>query len=84
MTKSSQVLVNVVLKLECTVQLVIVFDVHLPSMKDADHDAGGLLNEVRQSRAHALNCTAMSAMNILKNASVFWKHTVKLNQLCHL
>ena len=37
MTKSFQDLI----KLECTVQLVIVFDVHSSSMKDADHDAGG-------------------------------------------
>ena len=69
-----------------TVQLVIVFDGHSSSMKDADHDAGGwpFLNDFRQPRAHAPNCMAMSAMSFLRNASVIWKHTVKLDQLCYL
>ena len=66
------------LKLESTVQLVIDFGFHSSSMKDADHDAKWLafLNEVRQARAHAPNCTAMSAMSKLRSASVIWKHTV--------
>ena len=41
MSKSFQDLIKVVLKLESTVQFVIVFGVQSSSMKDADHDACG-------------------------------------------
>ena len=41
MTQSLQDLIKVVLKLGCTVQIVMVFDGHSSSMKDADHDVGG-------------------------------------------
>ena len=37
------------------------------------------MNEGWQPRAHAPNCTAMSAMSILRNASVIWKHTVGMS-----
>ena len=48
-------MIKVVLTLESTVQLVVVFGVQSSSMKDADHDASGrpFLNEVWQPSTRA-------------------------------
>jgi hypothetical protein len=60
-SKSFQEVVKVAQKLENTVQPVIGLGFHSSSLEDVNHDALwlALLNEVRQPRAHAPNCSVI-------------------------